>query len=273
MNFTEKLIIAARKKNSLLCVGLDPDPELMPANVGTLQFNKKIIDATSDLVCAYKLNFAFYEALGDTGFNILKQTVDYIPSDIAVIADAKRGDIGSTAKAYAKSIFNNLNFDATTVNPYLGFDSILPFTRYRDKGIFILCRTSNPGAVDFQSLSCEIEGQSYRLFELVARKAAEWNKYANIGLVVGATYPEELRLIRKSHPDIPLLIPGIGAQGGNLEQAVAYGVDAHGEKAILSSSRQIIYAARGDDFAEAARKVAAELRDEINSYRANTSSR
>ena len=203
----------------------------------------------------------------------MKQIVDYIPGDIPVIGDAKRGDIGSTAKAYARAIFNNLNFDAATVNPYLGFDSVEPFIRYRDKGIFILCRTSNAGARDFQSLSCEVEGQSYPLFELVARKAAEWNKYANIGLVVGATYPQEVRLIRKAHPDMPLLIPGIGAQGGNLEQAVAYGVDAHGEKAIICSSRQIIYASLGDDFAEAARKVASELRDEINSYRANNSSR
>ncbi len=126
MSFIEKLITAARKNNSLLCVGLDPDSELMPANVGVLEFNKAIIDATSDLVCAYKLNFAFYEALGETGFNILKQTVDYIASDIAVIGDAKRGDIGSTAKAYAMSIFTNFNFDAATVNPYLGFDGVEP---------------------------------------------------------------------------------------------------------------------------------------------------
>jgi orotidine-5'-phosphate decarboxylase len=272
VNFSEKLLGASRKNNSLLCLGLDPDRELMPDNVGVLEFNKAIIDATSDLVCAYKLNFAFYEVLGEMGFNILKQTVDYMTSDIPVIGDAKRGDIGSTAKAYARAIFNNFNFDAATVNPYLGFDGLEPFIEYRDKGIFILCRTSNPSALDFQSLSCELEGQSYPLFDLVAKKAAEWNKYANIGLVVGATYPQELRLIRKNHPDMPLLIPGIGAQGGDLEQAVAYGVDAHGEKAIICSSRQITYASRGDDFTKAARKVASELRDEINSYRANIAS-
>jgi orotidine-5'-phosphate decarboxylase len=271
VNFIEKLLKAARKNNSLLCVGLDP--ELMPPNMGIFEFNKKIIDATSDLVCAYKLNFAFYEALGSEGFDILKQTVNYITSDIAMIGDAKRGDIGSTAKAYAKAIFNNLNFDAATVNPYLGFDGVEPFTQYRDKGVFILCRTSNPSAPDFQSLSYKTERKNYRLFELVAKKAAEWNKYANIGLVVGATYPQELRLIRKNHPDMPLLIPGIGAQGGDLEQAVTYGVDAHGEKAIICSSRQIIYASRGDDFTKAARQVASELRDEINSYRANIASR
>ncbi len=273
MNFIEKLLNAVRKNNSLLCVGLDPDPELMPPNMGVLEFNKAIIDATSDLVCAYKLNFAFYEALGEAGFNTLKQTVDYIAGDIAVIGDAKRGDIGSTAKAYARAIFNNLNFDAATVNPYLGFDGVEPFIQYRDKGVFILCRTSNPSALDFQSLGCETEGKSYRLFQVVARKAAEWNKQGNIGLVVGATYPQELRLIRKSHPDMPLLIPGIGAQGGDLKQAVTYGVDARGEKAIICSSRQIIYASRGNDFAEAARRAASELRDQINHYRANTSSR
>ncbi len=272
MNFIEKLIIAARKNNSLLCVGLDPDPELMPANVGVFEFNKKIIDATSDLVCAYKLNFAFYEALGEMGFNILKQTVDYIASDIPAIGDAKRGDIGSTAKAYARAIFDNLNFDAATVNPYLGFDGVEPFIRYRDKGVFILCRTSNPGALDFQALRCELGGQGYPLFQLVARKAAEWNKYGNIGLVVGATCPEELRLIRQSYPDMPLLIPGIGAQGGDTALAVRYGVDSKGEKAIINSSRQIIYASQEKDFAKAARKAASELRDQINYYRTNIAS-
>lgn len=273
MNFSERLLNAARKNNSLLCVGLDPDMEPMPVTVSIVEFNKKIIDATSDLVCAYKLNFAFYEVLGSKGFDILKQTADYIPRNIPVIGDAKRGDIGNTAKAYAKAIFYYLNLDAATVNPYPGFDAIEPFARYQDKGVFILCRTSNPGALDFQSLSCELEGQSYTLFQVVARKAAKWNKLGNIGLVIGATYPEELRLIRKAHPDMPLLIPGIGAQGGDLEKSVRYGVDAHGEKAIICSSRQIIYASGGKDFAEAARKVASELQDQINSYRASITTR
>ncbi len=266
MNFMEKLTNAARKNKSLLCVGLDPDPELMPDKVGIFEFNKAIIDATSDLVCAYKPNFAFYEALGDKGLDALKRTIDYIPENIPAIADAKRGDIGNTAKAYARAIFSYFNLDATTVNPYLGFDSIEPFIQYRDKGVFILCRTSNAGAVDFQSLRCEVENGYRPLFEIVALRASQWNTHGNIGLVVGATYPEELRLIRQSHPDMPLLIPGIGAQGGDLALTVRYGVDAHGERAIINSSRQIIYASRGKDFAEAARRAASTLRDQINRY-------
>jgi len=267
MNFIEKLANAVRKNNSLLCVGLDPDLELMPDEVSVFEFNKAIIDATSDLVCAYKLNLAFYEVLGDEGLNALKLTVKYIPADIPVIGDAKRGDIGNTAKAYAKTILANFNFDAATVNPYLGLDSIEPFIQYTDKGVFILCRTSNAGAVDFQSLRCEVDEHHYRpLFEVVALKASEWNIYGNIGLVVGATYPEELRLIRNSHPDMLLLIPGIGAQGGELASAVRYGVNSQGEKAIITSSRQIIYASPKKDFAQAARRAASQLRDQINYY-------
>jgi len=219
------------------------------------------------LVCASKPNLAFYEALGNEGLDALKRTIKYIPDDIPVIGDAKRGDIGNTAKAYAKAIFVNSGFDATTVNPYLGFDSIEPFIQYRDKGVFILCRTSNAGAVDFQALRCEAETGYRPLFELVALKAKQWNIHGNIGLVVGATYPEELRLIRQSLPDMPLLIPGIGAQGGDIASAVRYGVDAQGEKAILNSSRQIIYASPEKDFAQAARRVASALRDQINYYR------
>jgi len=264
VNFIEKLTNAAQKNRSLLCVGLDPNPERMPENMGIFEFNKAIIDATSDLVCAYKPNLAFYEALGNEGLDALKQTVKYIPDHIPVIGDAKRGDIGNTAKAYAKAIFSHFGFDATTVNPYLGFDSIEPFIQYRDKGVFILCRTSNAGALDFQTLHLEEQGKP--LFEIVALKASEWNTYGNIGLVVGATYPEELRLIRQSHPNMPLLIPGIGAQGGDLATVVRYGVDAQGQKAIINSSRQIIYASQGKDFAQAARRVASELRDQINSY-------
>jgi len=272
MNFIEKLTGAARKNNSLVCVGLDPNPELMPDKIGVFEFNRAIIDATHDLVCAYKLNFAFYEVLGAQGFDILKRTVDYIPDEIPVIGDAKRGDIGNTAQAYAKAIFFKLNFDAATVNPYLGFDGVEPFIQYSDRGVFILCRTSNPGSADFQALHCETEEKSYPLFELVAKKASQWNRYGNIGLVVGATHPQELRLIRKSYPDMLLLIPGIGAQGGDLEKAVRYGVDAHGERAIINSSRQIIYASPGNDFAQAARRAASELRDQINRYRADITS-
>lgn len=264
MSFIEKLTLATRKNKSLVCVGLDTDPELLPDKVGVFDFNKAIIDATSDLVCAYKPNLAFYEAMGSQGIDILKRTVDYIPDDIPVIADAKRGDIGNTARAYARAIFDVMNFDAVTVSPYLGFDSIEPFISYRDKGVFILCRTSNTSAVDFQSLYADFEDEKRPLYEIVAIKASRWNTQGNIGLVVGATYPDELRLIRRSYPDMPLLIPGIGAQGGDLATTVNYGVDARGERAIINSSRQILYASRGKDFAEAARRATLTLRDRIN---------
>jgi orotidine-5'-phosphate decarboxylase len=267
MDFNEKLMNATENNNSLLCIGLDPDPELMPSKMGVFKFNKAIIDATSDLVCAYKLNLAFYEAV-DGGIDAMKQTIKCIPANIPVIGDAKRGDIGNTARAYAKAIFDNLNFDATTVNPYLGFDTVEPFIEYWDRGVFILCRTSNPSAVDFQSLPLETEHRRLPLFEIVALRAAQWNKHGNIGLVVGATYPEELKLIRRNHPDMPLLIPGIGAQGGDLASAVRYGVNPGGRKAILSSSRQIIYASKEKDFAQAARQAASSLREQINYYRA-----
>jgi len=272
VTFIEKLTGATKKNQSLLCVGLDPDSNKMPENVSVAEFNRAIIEATSDLVCAYKLNFAFYEALGDDGMSILKQTRGFIPDAIPAIGDAKRGDIGNTAKAYARAIFNHFDFDATTVNPYLGYDSIEPFLQYRERGVFILCRTSNTGAVDFQALNIE-SGDNKRLplFEIVARKAAEWNVHGNIGLVVGATCPDELKVIREQHPDMPLLIPGIGAQGGDLALTVRYGVDRHGEKAIINSSRQILYASKGKDFATAARQAATELREQINHIKETTS--
>lgn len=264
MSFIEKLTLATRKNKSLVCVGLDTDPELLPDKVGVFDFNKAIIDATADLVCAYKPNLAFYEAMGSQGIDILKRTVDYIPDDIPVIADAKRGDIGNTARAYARAIFDVMNFDAVTVSPYLGFDSIEPFISYHDRGVFVLCRTSNTSAVDFQSLFADFENKKRPLYEIVALKASRWNTHGNIGLVVGATYPEELRLIREDYPDMPLLIPGIGAQGGDLATTVDYGVDARGERAIINSSRQILYASSGKDFAEAARQAASSLRERIN---------
>lgn len=268
MNFLEKLNNATRKNKSLLCVGLDPDPGLMPPGVSILEFNKAIISATADLVCAYKPNFGFYEALGDEGIAALRGTIKYIPSDIPVIGDAKRADIGNTSKAYAKAMFEVFNLDAATVSPYLGFDSLEPFLQYKDKGIFILCRTSNTGAIDFQSLLCRMADGTYRpLFELVAIKANGWNTYGNVGLVVGATYPDELRLIRQAHPDMPFLIPGVGTQGGEVETTVRYGVNRHGEGAIINSSRGVLYASKGKDFAEKARLAATTLRDQFNSFR------
>jgi len=261
MKFIDKLLNASRKNKSWLCIGLDPDPELMPG-IDVLQFNKAIIEATSDLVCAYKPNLAFYEALGTEGLAILEKTVKCIPGDIPVIGDAKRGDIGNTARAYARALFSILGLDAATINPYLGYDSIEPFINYQDKGVFILCRTSNKGAADFQNLTTN----GLPLYEAVAQKAKQWNIYGNIGLVVGATYPEELKRVRSICPEMPLLIPGIGAQGGNLASAVGYGVDAQGEKAIINVSRQILYASKEKNFAQAARNMAEKIRNQINDY-------
>jgi orotidine-5'-phosphate decarboxylase len=260
MKFIDKLQSAARRNKSLLCVGLDPDPTLMP-EADLLDFNKAIIDNTADLVCAYKPNLAFYEVLGIDGIKVLQKTINHIPDFIPVIGDGKRGDIGNTAKVYAKALFETFGFDAATINPYLGYDSVKPFLEYKDKGIFILCRTSNPGAVDFQNL---VDVQGTPLYETVARKAREWDTGGNIGLVVGATYPNELRAIRQLCPEMPILIPGIGTQGGDLASAVRNGMDARGEKAIIAASRQVLYASKGKDFAKAARQIAQGLREDIN---------
>lgn len=267
MKFTDKLSNISQRNDSLLCIGLDPDPLLMPTGVTVPEFNKAIIDATADLVCAYKPNFAFYEVLGEEGPEALRQTIKLVPPEIPVIADAKRNDIGNTAKAYARAIFEYYGCDAATVNPYLGFDSVEPFLNYQDRGVFILCRTSNPGAADFQSLICNIQTEPRRLYEFVAEKAAEWNKYSNIGLVVGATYPEELVNVRQQHPEMLLLIPGVGSQGGDLNTVVRKGVDKRGAGIIINSSRQVLYAAKGSDFAFAARKVASTIREQINRIR------
>jgi len=260
MNFLDKLLTASRQNSSLLCIGLDPDPELIPG-LDIFDFNRAIIDATYDLVCAYKPNLAFYEALGVDGIQLLVKTLEYIPKHIPVIADGKRGDIGNTARAYAKALFVTFGFDAATVNPYLGFDSVEPFISYQEKGIFILCRTSNPGALDFQN---QLSSDGVPLYQLVARKAREWNTRGNIGLVVGATYPEELKSVRQLCPDMPLLIPGIGPQGGDMASAVRYGTNEHGENAIIVAARQVLYAASDKGFARAARTAAEQLRDSIN---------
>jgi orotidine-5'-phosphate decarboxylase len=270
MKFVDKLTRAMQANNSLLCVGLDTDPKRVPEGISVTDFNRAIVEATSDLVCAYKPNLAFYEAMGDEGQAALKETLENIPDNIPVIADAKRGDIGNTAAAYARAIFDNLGFDAATVNPYLGFDAVEPFLSYDERGVIIVCRTSNPGATDFQDLLCQY-GDGYRpLYEIVALKASQWNTNSNVCLVIGATYPEELGTIRQQHPEIPFLVPGIGAQGGDLARAVRQGIDAGGRGMIINSSRQILYASTDKDFDKAARKVATELRDEINRYRSKS---
>ena len=279
MTFVEKLTQAIEWNNSLLCVGLDPRPDRFPSPVmaqpdPTFAFNKAIVDATLDLACAYKPNFAFYEVQGLEGLAALRRTMEYIHevTDVPVILDAKRGDIGSTAEAYAKAAFEVWGADAVTVNPYLGYDSIAPFLETPGKGVFVLCRTSNPGASDFQDTRCIPQGNGSAappLFELVALKAAQWNTGGNVGLVVGATYPQQLKRVRELCPNLTLLIPGIGAQGGDLAKTVEYGVDANGERAIINSSRQVLYASKGSDFARAARRQALDLRDRINQHLAS----
>jgi len=261
MNFLTKLNGARRHNQSLLCVGLDPEPEKLPAGASVAGFCREIVRATYDLVCAYKPNIAFFEALGAEGWGILKKVIALVPRNIPVIIDAKRGDVGNTARAYARAVFDELGADAVTVNPYMGYDSIEPFVEYKDKGVFVLCRTSNPGAADFQSLTCD----SKPLYQIVAERVETWNKHRNLGLVVGATQPDELKMIREAHPALPLLIPGVGAQGGSLKLAVKYGAAGEGV-AIINSSRQVLYASAGPDFAEGARAAALSLRDEINRY-------
>ncbi len=276
-----RLLRSMDRTGCAACVGLDPVLDRIPSQEGfgnavaaIRSFSLGVIDAVAERVACVKVQSACFERYGADGLEALSDVVDAATArDLPVILDAKRGDIGNTAKAYAKTIFDNFNFDATTVNPYLGFDSVEPFIQYSDKGVFILCRTSNAGAADFQSLRCQTDEHSYRpLFEIVALKASQWNIHGNIGLVIGATCPEELRLIRNSYPDMPLLIPGIGAQGGDLAPTVRYGVNAKGEGAIINSSRGIIYTSPGKDFAQAARQAASSLRDRINHYRANPTS-
>lgn len=263
VKFIDKLLKISRGNNSLLCIGLDPEPDKLPIT-NVLEFNREIINATADLVCAYKPNLAFYEAMGIRGLQILRKTLAAIPREIPVIGDAKRGDIGNTAVAYAKAMFEYYKFDAVTVNPYLGYDAIEPFLAYRHSGVFILCRTSNRSATDFQDV---VDNFGMKLYQSVALRAREWNKNGNIGLVAGATYPDDIRIIRQMCPEMPLLIPGIGTQGGDLAQAVKYGVDKQKEKAIIVVARQVLYATKEKDFARAARNVAKDLRDKINDAR------
>jgi orotidine-5'-phosphate decarboxylase len=268
--FMDRLATAWQTTNSLVCVGLDPEPKKFPdrfrdAPGGIFEFNKAIIDATRDLVCAYKPQFAHYAA--HAAENQLEHTIDYIKAtapNALVILDSKRGDIGSTAEQYAHEAFERYGADAVTVNPYLGRDSVQPFLEHTDKGVIILCRTSNPGARDFQDL--DVGGM--KLYEHVAKVVAtEWNTARNCMLVVGATYPDELAALRARTGDLPFLVPGVGAQGGDVAKVIPKGKTATGAGLVISSSRAILYASSGDDFADAARKAAQELRDSINAQR------
>ena len=276
MTFLEKLLAAERQNHSLLCVGLDPEPERLPASLrslpverGIVEFCRAIIEATAPYASVFKPNLAFFEVLGPAGLVALQEVLRAIPAHIPVIADAKRGDIGSTARNYAAALFETYGFDAATVNPYLGYDAVAPFLAYRDRGIILLCRTSNPGASDFQDLLVqEADGPAATdlrpLYQVVARRVQSWNEAGNCALVVGATYPREMQAVRAICPDLPILVPGIGAQGGDLEAIAPLAVDARGERAMISASRSILYADSGANYAEAAGKAARELRDGIN---------
>ena len=266
--FTERLRAASDATNSLLCVGLDPDPARLPVS-DPAHFNRCIVSATADLVCAYKPNLAFYEALGLSGWKTLEQTVKHI-RDLAphciIIGDCKRGDIDSSAAAYATAMFDVWDFDAVTVNPWGGMDTVDPWLTRPEKGAFIWCRGSNRGAADIQDLSVSGVGNLEQpLYLRVARRSQQRAAPGNLGLVVGATAPQQLADVRGICPDLPLLIPGIGAQGGDLADSVRCGVDAGGRLAVINASRSVIYASSGADYASAARRAASNLRDDINS--------
>jgi orotidine-5'-phosphate decarboxylase len=264
--FLTRLEQACDANRSLLCVGLDVDPARLPV-ADVFQFNRAIVDATADLVCAYKPNLAFYEALGLGGLEALHRTVEHIRQvapQVCVIGDAKRGDVGPSGQAYAHAMFRVWGFDAVTANPWGGGDTIEPFLEDEERGVFIWCRGSNPGAADLQELATISPQGKVPLYQHLARAALGWNRRGNVGLVVGATYPEQLAAVRRLCPEMPLLIPGVGAQGGDLEASVRLGTDHRGRLAILNSSRSIIYADTGPDFARAARREAARLRDAIN---------
>ena len=270
MSVREKLAGAADANRSLLCVGLDPDPARI-AGSDIAGYLCAVIDATKDLVCAYKPNLAFYEQLGREGYDTLQSVLAHIPEDIVTIADAKRGDVPNTAAAYARALFDDLGFDATTANPYLGADSLAPFLEREDKLTIIVCRTSNPGARDLQDLPVGESGRP--LYEAVAELAKTWDTRGNAGLVVGATYPDELRRVRQICPEMPILLPGIGPQEGDLGRSLDAGLDAQGAGLIVNASRAVLYASSGADFADAARREAEALRSAIEGYRLAARSR
>ena len=266
--FNEKLRTAQRTNNSLLCIGLDIDAASVPASLRgaddpQFAFNRAIIEATADLVCAYKLNISFYESAGETGWSTVHNTLSVIPDHIITIGDGKRGDIANSSERQAHLFCSDWQFDASTVNPYMGTDSVSPFLENPAQCAFVLALTSNPGAKDFQYLN--VNGKP--LYEHVVARAKKWNTKKNVGLVVGATRPRELAHIRDLVPTMPLLIPGIGAQKGNLEQTVRYGCDRHGELAVINVGRAIINASRETDFAEKARAAAISFRDQMNRFR------
>ncbi len=273
MKFLDKLGAATARNDSLLCVGLDPDIAKFPAELqgrpdAIFAFCQSVIDATADMACAFKPQIAYFAALGAE--DQLQAICDYLRTaypHIPIVLDAKRGDIGATAEQYAREAFERYRADAVTVNPYMGFDSVEPYLQWQDQGVIVLCRTSNPGGSDLQFL--QVDGKP--LYQHVARLVAEqWNRNGQCGLVVGATFPQEIAAVRAIVGDMPLLVPGIGAQGGDIEATVRAGQTAGGTGMMINSSRAILYAkpAAGESFAQAAARVARETRDAINAFRA-----
>ncbi len=270
MHFMHSLQQAWKNHDSLVCVGLDPEPVKFPAHLrddpdAVFTFCAAIVDATADLVCAFKPQIAHFAAL--RAEDTLERLIAHIHArhpGVPVILDAKRGDIGSTAQHYATEAFERYQADAVTLNPYLGRDSIQPFLDHADKGVILLCRTSNPGGADFQALDCGGQPLYLRVAETIAH---DWNANGNCALVTGATWPEELGKVRAAVSDMPLLVPGIGAQGGDVAAVLHHGLTDDGNGLLISSSRAILYAGDGEDFAQAARSAATALRDTINHQR------
>lgn len=255
--FFDRLRGSIRDHDSVVCVGLDPDPRRIPDGVSVMEFNRRIIDATSDVAAAYKPNTAYYEALGC--WDELLETMEYASAHAPVILDGKRGDVGHSSRRYAEL----LDFaDALTVNPYMGRDSLHPFLDRRERGVFVLCKTTNKGSTDFQ----ELESDGKPLYQHVAERVRDWDEHGNVGLVVGATDPEGLEFVRSVAGDLPFLVPGVGAQGGDLEAAINYGLNSDGV-GVVNSSRSILYAGEGDNFDNAARSEAKKLRSALNEYR------
>jgi orotidine-5'-phosphate decarboxylase len=274
VRFTEKLTSAWRSRNSLLCVGLDPDVSKFPAHLqaqpdGIFEFCKSIVDATAEAACCFKPQIAYFAALrAEDQLEALCQYIRSYYPDLPVVLDAKRGDIGATAEQYAREAFERYGADAVTVNPYMGADSVAPYMEWPDRGVIVLCRTSNPGGSDLQFM--QVDGKP--LYQHVARLVAEkWNRNGQCGLVVGATFPEELAQVRAIVGDMPLLVPGIGAQGGDIAATVVAGCDSHGAGMMINSSRAILYAqalaGSSESFAQSAQRVACETRDAINRER------
>ncbi len=264
MTFNDRLNQICSNKNSLVCVGLDVDLAKIPKFIldkkePLVYFSQAIIDATIDHSAAYKINTAFFEAHGAKGWVAMTKIVDYLPDSVIKIADAKRGDIGNTSKLYARAFFEEMNFDIMTVNPYLGYDAVAPFLENPEKGVFILCHTTNKGAEDFQKFS---NGEK-ALYERVAEQVQKWNIHNNCGLVVGATYPDEMKRVRSLAPELPFLVPGLGAQGGDFELAIQYATNEKGLGAIFNFSRGIIYCSNGEDFAKAAGEQAKQINEDI----------